>query len=145
MTNLSTAVLLCNSPALGVFALLGLVRAACMQGGIHLTVPHDLQASREPPGTLLAPPTVFRSLPQLARDPGGLAAGSWSARRVQLQPAPTEDPAKRLDQAVRAALCSCCLRLLMPVPLSRLPKLCGQLRTTPGSLLPLGHVVLPRR
>ena len=53
-----------------------------------------------------APITVFHTFPQLPRPVSALASGGSrparrsAAARVQLQPAPTEDPAKRLDQAV---------------------------------------------
>ena len=68
----------------------------------HQAVSPRLQNADDPgDGTPRAPMTVFRTFPQLPRLPSALASGgSRSARRVQLQPAPTEDPAQRLDQAV---------------------------------------------
>ena len=65
-----------------------------------------LQMERQDSTTPRAASSVFHSFPQLPPRRSALHSGTRSApRRVHLQSAPTEDPAKRLDQAVRL-ICS---------------------------------------
>lgn len=76
--------------------------SACTHPGLQ----HWVQEPRQQRGS--TPRAVaFNTFPQLplGRSPHNSAKPPPSAsKRVQLQPAPTEDPAKRLDQAVRLLL-----------------------------------------